>query len=133
MNEQQNQDKRIALTQSIMSLLDDWSIAATDKISLLGLPDDVRARHMEHYRSAKAFPDTDTVNQHIEHIAGIADALRTMYPLNAGMGVIWLKQGHKRCDGRAPLSLMVDDGIHGLKRVRALVDCSYAWSVSDAI
>lgn len=125
-------DKRLALTQSIMELLDDWKLMAKDKIALLGLPDDVRVRHIEQYRLDKAFPDTDQVNEHLVHIVGIADALRTSYPRNFEMGTIWLKQSHKRLNNKPPIEIMITEGLSGLRKVRGILDCSYEWNMTGS-
>jgi len=125
-------DRRVALTHSIMEILDSWGISSAQKIVLLGLPDDVRVRHLEQYRRERPFPDDSTVNTHLEHIVGIADALRTTYPRNIEMGALWLKQPHKRFQGNAPMSLMINNGLDGLINVRAHLDCSFAWNASGS-
>ena len=125
-------EKRLALTQSIMELLDDWKLMSKEKIILLGLPDDVRVRHIEQYRKDKAFPETEKVNEHLVHLVGIADALRTTYPRNLEMGNIWLKQNHKRLKNIAPLQIMVTDGLKGIRRVRGLLDCTYEWNMTGS-
>ena len=125
-------EKRLALTQSIMELLDDWKLMAKDKIILLGLPGDVRVRHMEQYRKDKAFPETEQVNEHLVHLVGIADALRTTYPRNLEMGNIWLKKAHKRLNNRSPMDIMVSEGLKGIRRVRGILDCTYEWNMTGS-
>lgn len=132
MDEKIMDEKRLILTQSIMELLDDWKLMAKDKITLLGLPDDVRVRHLEQYRKDKAFPETEQINAHLVHLVGIADALRTTYPRNLEMGNIWLKQTHKRLNNRAPMDIMLGEGLKGMRKVRAILDCSYEWSLTGS-
>ena len=126
-------EKRLALTQSIMELLDDWKLLAKDKITLLGLPEDVRVRHMEQYRKDKAFPETDKVNEHIVHLVGIADALRTTYPRNLEMGTLWLKKAHKRLGNRTPMHVMTEEGLKGIRQVRGILDCTYEWNMTGSV
>ncbi len=126
-------EKRLALTQSIMELLDDWKLLAKDKITLLGLPEDVRVRHMEQYRKDKAFPESEKVNEHLVHIVGIADALRTTYPRNLEMGTIWLNKSHKRLNHKTPMNIMTTEGLKGLRRVRGILDCTYEWNLTGSI
>lgn len=121
-------DKRLALTRSVMELLDDWKLNSQDRIILLGLPDEIRVRHLEQYRKDKAFPDSEIVNEHLVHLVGIADALRTTYPRNIEMGTIWLKKSHKRLNNHSPLDLMTQEGLPGIRRVRGVLDCSYEWN-----
>ena len=116
-----------------MSLLDAWGANGQQKIRLLGLPDEIKARKLERYRLDEAFPDNDVVNQHLEHLLGIADALRTSYPRNEGMCAIWMNQPHKRLANTRPLDLMIDKGLSGIIQVRAQLDCSFAWNNSGSV
>ena len=125
-------DRRVILTNHIMQLLDSWGASGPQKIILLGLPEDMRARKLERYRQNEAFPDTDIVNEHLEHLVGIADALRTSYPRNVEMCSLWLKKPHKRLENRTPLSVMTEKGLRGIIQVRAQLDCSFAWQQSGS-
>lgn len=115
-----------------MELLDNWGTDGQQKIILLGLPQDMRTRKLERYRQDESFPDTEVVNKHLEHLIGIADALRTSYPRNIEMGSLWLKKPHKRFENQTPLSVMTGRGLDGLIRVRSHLDCSFAWSMSGS-
>ncbi len=126
-------DRRVALTNQVMDLLDSWGVDGQQKIVLLGLPDDIRVRKLERYRQDEAFPDTDTVNEHLEHLVGIADALRTTYPMNIEMCSLWMKKPHKRFDNQTPLSVMTNRGLEGLVRVRSQLDCAFAWNRSGSV
>ena len=115
-----------------MSLLDSWGTSAEQKIILLGLPADMRTRKLERYRQDEPFPDDDTVNQHLEHLVGIADALRTSFPRNVEMCSLWLKKPHKRFGDKTPMSVMTTRGLQGLILVRSQLDCSFAWNASGS-
>lgn len=115
-----------------MQLLDSWGTSGQQKIILLGLPEDSRVRKLDRYRQNEAFPDTDTVNEHLQHIVGIADALRTSYPRNIEMSSIWLKKPHKRFDNQTPIAVMTSKGLAGLIQVRSQLDCSFAWNASGS-
>lgn len=120
-------DERIALTRAIMHILDSWGLTAQDQLSVLALPPGTPTRALRKYREHTPFPQTEALAERLEHIVGIADALRTTYPLNPAMGLLWLKQPLARFDQRAPLLLIVQEGLSGLKHVRAHLDCFYAW------
>jgi hypothetical protein len=124
--------QRVQLTNHIMQLLDSWGTNGDQKIILLGLPQDIRTRKLERYRQDEAFPDTDEINQHLEHILGIADALRTSFPRNIEMCARWMKQPHKRFNNEPPISVMIDKGLPGLIQVRSQLDCSFAWHTSGS-
>ena len=130
--DESTQQRRLELTQQIMMLLDSWGASAEQKVVLLGLPDEIKARKLERYRKDEAFPETDQVNEHISHLVGIADALRTSFPRNVEMFAIWMQQPHKRFDNQTPLALMAKKGLHGLIQVRSQLDCAFAWNASGS-
>ena len=122
-----SQEDRAALARGIMSILDKWGLCASDQVSLLNLPDKTPTRMLRRYRDDTPLPDTREVNERIEHIIGIADALRTSYPHNPSMGLVWMKQKNKRFQRRAPVSVMVEDGLDGIVTVRSHLDCAFDW------
>lgn len=128
--EAMTKEERTALTKATMALLDDWGLNGAEIINVLGLPAKTRFRHLEHFRRDTAFPSDKQIMLRIEHLIGIADALRTTYPLNSRIGIIWLRKPHRRLAHRAPLAAIVEDGLDGLRSVRAELDCSYSWECS---
>lgn len=123
-------EDQLVITKTIMRMLDDWSIPAAGIISVMGLPDDTRTRHVEKFRKEKPFPDDEATMNRITHLAGIADALRTMYPHNPAQGVTWMNKPHRRFSGRTPVTTMIEDGLSGLIKVRSEVDCTFDWARS---
>ena len=123
-------DDRIALTKAIMAMLDDWGLASAEIITVLGLPTKTRQRQLEHFRRNTPFPDNEQIMLRIEHLVGIADALRTTFPRNARMGPIWLRRPHRRLSNQTPLDTMIEQGVNGLRSVRAELDCAYSWEHS---
>ena len=122
-----SQEDRAALARSIMSILDKWGLSASEQVRLLNLPDKTPTRMLRRYRDDTPLPDTKEVNERVEHIVGIADALRTSYPHNPSMGLVWMKQKNKRFQRRAPVSVMVEDGLDGIVTVRSHLDCAFDW------
>jgi hypothetical protein len=122
-----SQESRAELARAIMSILDKWGLDAAQQVELLNLPDKTPTRMLRRYRDDTPFPDTREVNERVEHIIGIADALRTTYPHNPSMGLVWMKQKNKRFSRRAPVHVMVEDGLEGLVAVRCHLDCTYDW------
>lgn len=122
-----------AISRNVMRLMDDWNISSKDIICLLALPDNTRVRHLEKYRSGEPFPNDPGTQERIEQIAGIADALRTMYPRNAHMAPRWLRTPNRRMDNQAPVQVMVSQGLQGLLRVRSEIDCTFAWDQSGSV
>lgn len=126
-----SQDDQLALTQAIMTILDNWGLTADSTIKILNLPKGTPTRALRKYREHTPFPDTLEVINRLEQIIGIADALRTSYPHNPAMGTMWLQQNNSRFQDQAPLSVMINEGMEGLVSVRMHLDCSYDWHVDN--
>lgn len=123
-----------ALTQAVVNHMDEWKISSEEVLTVLGLNEEVKSRHLQQYRmGSKAFPQTTDVMTRIEHIVGIADALRTTFPFSSQMRVLWLRKPHRRFQKRAPLAVMLDEGLDGLMKVRIEVDCAYGYAINDAL
>ena len=126
-NPTMSRNERTELTRAIMGILDGWGMTARQQMVLLCLPPKTPSRALRRYREDTPFPESGDVDVRLEHIVGIADALRTTYPHNNSMGSLWLRQKNKRFDERAPLAIMIEDGIPGIERIRAHLDCAYDW------
>jgi hypothetical protein len=123
-----------ALTKAVVHHLDEWNISGEEMINILGLPDEIRPRHLQQYRQGdKVFPQTEDIMYRIDHLVGIADALRTTFPFSNQMRVMWLQKPHRRFQKRSPLLVMLTEGTEGLMRVRIEVDCSYGYHINEAM
>ena len=101
-------EDRTQLGRMVVNLLDDWEIEASHQISMLGLPEGTRTRMLRRYQEDTPLPDDPAVMKHVEHLMGIADALRTTFPRNASIGVLWLKQPCRRLRRRRPRDIIPD-------------------------
>lgn len=126
-----NQEERLALARLTMDILQSWGLTAAQQVCLLNMPEDVRPRSMQRYSHDTPLPDTPGVNERISHVLGIADALRTSFPLNEQMGAFWLSRANKRFANRAPISVMLEDGLPGVLSVRMHLDCAYDWHIDN--
>lgn len=118
-------------TQQVFELLEEWGTTAEEKIQLLELASYAKPRNIVRYRRGLALPDVTNVQQRLEHLLGIAEALRTMNPHNEQIGAIWMNQVHRRFSGRTPLQTMLEDGIQGVLFVRCHVDCAFDWQQDE--
>ncbi len=125
------QEDRVDLGRMVVNMLDDWGIKPSDQVNVLALPDGTPARMLRRYHEDTPLPDDPDVLMRVEHLLGIADALRTTFPRNASIGLIWLKQPCKRLRRRRPLDIMIEDGLSGLITIRTHLDCSFAWRESE--
>ncbi len=122
-----SQEQRVGFARAIIAMLDHWGFSAADQVNVLALPAGTMPTMIGQFRENMALPDDPRVSERIEHLAGIADALRTTYPLNAAMDAIWMNTANRRFDGRTPLEVMVSDGLSGVIAVRAYLDCTFDW------
>ena len=124
------QEERLALTQGIINLLDHWGVDPEGQVAILALPAGTRPGAIRQFRKNTAFPDDPGVMERIEHLLGIADALRTAHPRNANMDAIWMNRPNRLFDQRTPLDVMLEDGLSGVVAVRVQLDCAYDWYTS---
>lgn len=124
--------ERLELSRVILSVLEDWGVDARQVIALLALPAATRPRMLTRYGESLPLPDEAEIDERIEHLLGIADALQTSYPLNRAAAGLWLKRANPRFDNRAPLEAMIDGGLDGLRAVRAHLDCAWDWHESGS-
>ncbi|MGD8526261.1 MAG: DUF2384 domain-containing protein [Thioalkalispiraceae bacterium] len=122
-----NNEDRVNLTRAIMNILDSWGMQSAEQVAILDLPAKTPNRMLRRYRDDTPFPDTKQVMARLEHIIGIADALRTTYPHNPSMGSIWMKRRNSRFQQRSPLQLIKEEGLDGIIKVRTHLDCSFDW------
>ena len=118
------------ITRSVMLILDNWGLESEQIVAVLGLSSGTRKRQLDKYRSSQAFPVDANLLKRLEHIIGISDALRTTFPRNINMSEKWMKTEHRRFDNETPLKVILEQGIDGLCKVRAELDCTFAWNTS---
>lgn len=127
-------EEMTALTKAVIHHMDEWKISGEDMLVILGLGEEVHPRHLQQYRQGdKSFPQTPEMMDRIDHIVGIADALRTTFPFSSQMRVMWLSKPHRRFQRSDPLAVMLAEGVDGLMRVRIEVDCAYGYAINDAL
>jgi hypothetical protein len=124
-------DSRMVMTKATMYILDSWKLRSEEITQVLGLPEKVRARALQRFRSHEPFPDEPGIQRRADYILRIAGALRTTYPTNPAMGSRWLRQRHRRL-GRTPLSLLTEGDESGLVAVLAELDCTFCWDLSGS-
>lgn len=124
-------DEQTEISNMIISLLNGWGVSSTDQVTILAMPENIRPRAMRRYESLP-FPDEPQIWERVEHLAGIADALRTMYPLYPQMSAIWMNKANNRFKNRTPLVSMLEDGLDGIIAVRAHLDCTFDWEVNGS-
>jgi hypothetical protein len=124
-------EQDIEFAQMIMTMLDDWGVGHDDKILLLDFPPDVKVRGMRRFYIDRALPNSSQVSSRIDHLLGIADAIRTSYPLNEKMAHFWLNKKNHRFENLTPLEFMLHGGTRNVISVRTHLDCAWDWNQDD--
>jgi hypothetical protein len=125
-------DNKIRITKYIMSILDAWGLSAREQHNILSLPKGTPTRALRKYRDNTPFPFDENISERVEHLLGIADALRTTFPRNIHMGPQWMNEPNRKLGEKTPVAIIINDGLSGIKNVRSLLDCAYAWRQSEA-
>lgn len=120
-------EQKIEFTRRVINMLDDWGLDDSQQVQLLGLPEETRSRQIRKFRNETPFPDDENLMERIEHLVGIADALRTSNPTNAAGGSMWMNRRNSRFQDRTPLAAMLEDGMRSIVAIRIHLDCSYDW------
>lgn len=118
-------EERTSLTAKIMSELDSWGLTADELIQILQLPSGTPKRALRRYRENTSFPIAAELENRLDHLIGIINALRTSYPHNLNMGSFWMKQCNKRFENLSPVAYINAQGLEGLITIRKYLDCSY--------
>ena len=121
-------EQKLELTQSIMVMLDDWGLSNHNKMILLDLPSDIKLRAMRRFYQDQPLPDHAQVLERVDHLLGIADALRTSFPLNSQMTTFWLNKINPRFNNQTPLDYMLEGGINHVVAIRTHLDCAWDWN-----
>lgn len=124
-------DEKIKQASRLIGILDAWGVSNADKVILLALPADTKPRAIQRYQQGTPLPDVKIVQEHSQHLLGIAEALRLAYPRNVRGGELWLNRPSKHFNGRVPMAMMIEDGLIGITTIRMHIDCSYDWYVDD--
>ena len=126
-------DELRLLGQVVIRHLDDWELDGEQSLRLLGLENELRPRQLVAVRHGdRLLPRNADLMVRIDHLVGIADALRTTFPFSSQMRLLWLRKPHRRFQRRQPLDVMLE-GLNGLTKVRVEVDCSYGYAINDAL
>lgn len=121
-SEQQKQ-----LTFRLMQILESWKLSDQEQITLLGLGNSLKPRHLYLYRLGdKSFDFDKNSLERSQMILGIYDSLGTTYPTNREYAAIWLKRPVRKFKRKTPLNLMLSGSV-GMKCVWHFLDCTQNW------
>jgi len=110
-----NPTERNDLIETLLWVFRQWGLDSSEQIRLLGLPDNTPGRALQQYRQGKPFPDEARFLQHAEMILAIYRAIGSFFPGNPTMANYWVTTPSTPFQGRAPIELMLMDGLSGMQ------------------
>jgi hypothetical protein len=119
-------EDRSNLSSVLMEVFSAWNVGAAQQRALLGLEGE-RADLIWRVQKGEEMPDDDDLLARAEHLLAIHDCLRTAYPRSQNMAAHWLHQTSRQFPDRPPLTVMLEDGVQGLRAVRGHLDCTQGW------
>jgi len=121
------EEQWLQISRSVVLMLDAWHLDNSQKITLLGLPENTPKRSLSRFKDNTPLPDDAVVTERVEHLLGIADALRTTYPTNQRMGTQWMSKPNRKLNQRSPISMLKEGTLGNLISIRAQLDCVFMW------
>ncbi len=125
---QYSEQDRMQMARRVINALEDWRLEPQTQIQLMGLPDSTRPRHLKRFQDGmQALPDDAEILERARHLIGINDSLVRIHPMNHRAGYLWLQNRSKYFPDNPPLQVMLEEGLSGLHRVWANLDCTIDW------
>ena len=122
-----SETERADLARTLIYILEQWQIPEEDQIALMGLGEQIKARHLSRFKNGEALPNDPEVMERARHLVGIHEAIEYNNPANPRVGFLWLKNRNKYFTHRTPLQVMLEDGLPGLHHVWVKLDCTQGW------
>jgi hypothetical protein len=113
---------RMDLARILVALFERWSLTTDAQQSLLGLSPESRKLIGLYRRGERALPNQRDALDRAGYLLGIHKGLRLLFPENPELRYSWVHRRNQVLGGRAPLEVMLEDGLVGVARVARLVD-----------
>lgn len=115
-------DQRVALTRSVLQVLDGWSLSPDDQCGLLGLDQPGAARRLRRHQLGNPFPDEPEVWVRVALLLEIDRAVNQIFPHSGAAADLWVTTPRVKFGRRTPLELMRAGGVEGIRRVARSLD-----------
>jgi len=119
--------RRIDITRTVMTVLDSWGVDAEDQIALLDLPTDTRPRQLNRYRNGTPLPEAANVLLRVHYLLAIDNALHNTYPHNSEAASYWVTTPNMFFNRTSPLQVMLKRGSDGIQRIIDHLDGQLSW------
>ena len=129
--EQEMREKKKQRTQRIRSMGEMLGRDAEEQRRVMGVQEGSRTRKLRQERENKPMRDDEQIQQRVSILAHISDALRTTYPNNPQMTLLWIKQKNRHLDKLRPVEVLGRGSRNDLISVLSLLDCTVHWDQSS--
>ena len=120
--------QRADLAQTILTVLRSWGVAKEQQIILLGLPEGTRPRALNKFTMGAPFPDDDDALMRANYLLSIQNAVDSLFPHNTTAANYWMTTPCQSFANHTPLSIMLNEGLAGMKRVLDYLNGTEDWS-----
>lgn len=110
------------LARVVAALFARWELPGDTQLSLLGLSPESRKLLAQYRRGERALPNTRDTLDRAGYLLGIHKGLRLLFPEDPVLRYGWIKRRNGLLGDRAPLEVMLEEGLVGLARVARFVD-----------
>lgn len=110
-------DRRRGQAQLLMRLFGRWSLSQAQAANLLDISASSRATLKAYETGTRGIGGGRDMQQRAGYLLGIHKALRLLYPRNEEMRYGWVNKRNQFFDNRAPLDIMLEQGLIGIARV----------------
>jgi len=116
------------LSRDVFNLFGMWHIDPKDQIVLLGLPENIRPRSLNSYRTqTKTLPDDAPTIERMESFIEMHGALLHAFPHNERLANYWITTKSGFFNDMRPLDVMLNSGIDGIRYVLNHLTQSEVW------
>jgi len=119
-----SQQQRIESTREVLQLLSAWGVDREHQLLLLGLPSDTRPRVVQRFLQGEPLPPDAKVQARVECLLQVDAALVSLFPHNPVMANLWVSTQSPQFDGRAPLDMMLEQGLPAMQSLLSQLDGS---------
>lgn len=110
------------LARVLAALFEKWALPTDQQLALLGMSPESRKVLAQYRRGERALPNSRDTLDRAGFLLGIHKGLRMLFPEDPELRYAWVHRRNALLDGRAPLEVMLADGLIGVARIARFVD-----------
>jgi uncharacterized protein (DUF2384 family) len=112
-----NDEELGQLTHKVFQVLREWHLEHDEQVTLLGLPETMKPRHLTRHHEGEPLPREDETLARMERLLSIEHELVCAFPHNPNMAALWVTTPSRLFNDARPLDLMLEKGVAGMTEV----------------